>query len=76
MIESVDYKHQLRIARDTLRMNPAMVGVMGGMTIEEARAFLDKHNEAQRKVRNAINRARHEAYTSLGLKRTRNGNYE
>jgi hypothetical protein len=51
MVESIGYKHQLRIARDTLRMNPAMVGVMGGMTTEEAKAFLAKHNEAQRTER-------------------------
>jgi len=51
MIESIGYRHQLRIARATLRMNPAMVGVMGGMTIEEAKAFLAKHSEAQRTER-------------------------
>jgi Zn finger protein HypA/HybF involved in hydrogenase expression len=33
-------KHQLAIAKKTLRMPDAMVGVMGGMNKDEARAFL------------------------------------
>lgn len=33
---SVFDKHEHRIARDTLRMNPAMAGVMGGPTPEQA----------------------------------------
>lgn len=33
---SVFEKHQLKIARDTLKMSNSMVGVMGGMTKEKA----------------------------------------
>ena len=33
-------RHQLKIARDTLRMADAMVPVMGGMTKDEARAIV------------------------------------
>ncbi len=33
-------KHQLRIARRTLTMAPAMVAVFGGPTIEEAREII------------------------------------
>jgi UDP-N-acetylglucosamine transferase subunit ALG13 len=33
-------QHQQRIAKATLRMNPAMVGVMGGPSIEEAKKIL------------------------------------
>jgi hypothetical protein len=37
---SVPDKHQLRIARDTLRLSDAMAGVMGGMSKDEARAVI------------------------------------
>jgi hypothetical protein len=33
---SVFDQHRLKIARKTLAMNPKMVAVLGGMTIEEA----------------------------------------
>jgi len=36
--------HQLQIAKRTINMNPAMASVMGGMSIDEAKAILDKHN--------------------------------
>jgi hypothetical protein len=39
---SVPEKHQEKIALKTLKMPDAMVGVMGGMTKEEAREFLKK----------------------------------
>ena len=39
-MEDVGYKHQLKIARDTLKVNPAMIPVMGGMTLAEAEAFV------------------------------------
>jgi hypothetical protein len=39
---TVAWKHQLRIALDTLKMSPAMAGVMGGMSIAEAKAFLKR----------------------------------
>lgn len=35
-------KHQLKIAKDTLKMAPAMVGVMGGMTRKEAKEIIKK----------------------------------
>lgn len=37
---SVAEKHQLKIARATLKMNAPMVGVMGGMSKEEARKII------------------------------------
>lgn len=39
---SVPEQHQLKIARDTLKMNDVMVNVMGGMTKAEARAIILK----------------------------------
>ena len=39
---SVARKHQLRIARDTLRMPNAIAKIMGGMTKEEARKILNE----------------------------------
>lgn len=33
-------KHQLKIAKDTLRMSDVGARIMGGMSKEEARAFL------------------------------------
>ena len=37
---SIPEQHQLRIARDTLRMNDVMARIMGGMTKDEARAIV------------------------------------
>jgi hypothetical protein len=37
---SVPDKHMLRIAKDTLKMNPAMVAVAGGPSIEEAKKII------------------------------------
>jgi hypothetical protein len=39
---SVPEKHQLKIAYDTLKMTDPMVGVMGGMTKEEAREVIKR----------------------------------
>jgi hypothetical protein len=39
-------QHQLRIARQTVRMHPAMIGVMGGMSLVEALNFLRVHGNA------------------------------
>lgn len=36
-------EHQIAIARRTLEMNDIGVSIMGGMTIDEARAVLKKH---------------------------------
>lgn len=33
-------KHQLKIAKDTLRLNDVGVSVLGGMTKEQARSYL------------------------------------
>lgn len=33
-------KHQLKIAKDTLKMNNAMLGVMGGMSKEQAKKVI------------------------------------
>lgn len=39
---TIPEKHQLKIARNTLRMNPAMVAVMGGPNVAEAKAIILK----------------------------------
>ena len=39
---SVPEQHQLKIAYKTLKMNPAMIGVMGGMSREEAVEVIKK----------------------------------
>lgn len=39
----VPTKHQLKIARDTVKMNPSMRGVMGGMSYDKAMQVLAKH---------------------------------
>ena len=39
---SVFEQHQLKIAKDTLKMNPIMAKIMGGMTIEEAKVIIKK----------------------------------
>ena len=35
--------HQLQVAKKTLTMNPIMVEVLGGMTIEEAKKIVEKY---------------------------------
>lgn len=40
---TVPEQHQIKIAKQTLKMPDAMVGVMGGMTKEEAREILRRH---------------------------------
>jgi len=39
---SVFDKHQLKIARDTLKMNDVMAKILGGMTKEEAREVIKR----------------------------------
>lgn len=39
---STPEKHQLKIAKQTLKMNDTFANIMGGMTKEEAREFLKK----------------------------------
>jgi hypothetical protein len=41
---NVFQKHQLAIAKKTLKMSDAMVGVMGGMTKSEARDIIKRIN--------------------------------
>ena len=38
-------KNQLKIARDTMRMSDAGAFILGGMTKDEARALLKKHQQ-------------------------------
>ncbi len=38
-------RHQITIAKSTLKMPDAILGVMGGMTKEEARKILLKYGE-------------------------------
>lgn len=37
-------KHQINVARKTLNTPDAIVNILGGITKEEARAILRKHN--------------------------------
>jgi hypothetical protein len=39
---TIPEKHQLKVARDTLRMNDVMARVMGGMTKAEARQVIER----------------------------------
>lgn len=51
MALTIPEKHQLKIARKTLKMPDAMVGVMGGMTKAEARTivrYLTRKQKARR----------------------------
>lgn len=45
---TIPEKHQYKIARDTLRMPQPMVGVMGGMTKEQAREVLSNLRKANK----------------------------
>jgi hypothetical protein len=47
---SVPERHQLRIAKQTLKMAPAMIGVMGGPSIEEARKIIERLAPRKRAV--------------------------
>lgn len=38
-------KHQLAIAKKTLKMTPVMAKIMGGMTYEEAKKIVEKHKK-------------------------------
>ena len=40
---SIFDKHQLKIAKDTLRMSDAGANIIGGMTKQEAKEFLYDH---------------------------------
>ncbi len=47
--KDIPYEHQLSIAKKTLKMPDAMVGVMGGMSKKEAQEFMRKHNAKETK---------------------------
>jgi hypothetical protein len=49
---TVPAQHQLEIARRTLLMPDAMVGVMGGPTKDEARAFLRSIGWSDKRIQN------------------------
>jgi hypothetical protein len=49
---SVFDKHQLKIAKATLNMSDVGVLIMGGMTKEEARAFLASMGWSKEKIAN------------------------
>lgn len=55
----VPMSHHLKVARDTLKMHPAMLGVMGGPSKREASNFLRKHGSAADKK--AVRQARSES---------------
>jgi hypothetical protein len=54
----VPERHQLKIARDTLRMSPAMAKVMGGMTIAKAREVFKSLMAKARGTKNPKRRRR------------------
>ena len=39
---SIPEKHQLKVARDTLKMHDAAVGIMGGPSKAEAREIIER----------------------------------
>lgn len=39
---TVPERHQLKVARDTLRMNDVFARIMGGMTKQEARNIVER----------------------------------
>lgn len=48
---SVPEKHQLKIAKSTLRMSDVGAEIMGGMTKHEAREFLKKIGWSDARIR-------------------------
>jgi len=46
---SVPERHQLKIARDILKMNDVFVKIMGGMTKDEARATIARLTDEKEK---------------------------
>ena len=53
---NVFQKHQLKIAKDTLRMSDAGASIMGGMTKNEARKFLQSIGWNDRRITNFENK--------------------
>ena len=50
--DDVFFKHQVNIAKKTLKMNDVGVSIMGGMTKEEAREILRKAGWSDSKIKN------------------------
>lgn len=48
-MEDIPLKHQLKIARQTLKLSDVGARILGGMTKEEARMLLQKHARIQKK---------------------------
>ncbi|KKN35472.1 hypothetical protein LCGC14_0783240 [marine sediment metagenome] len=44
---TIPEKHQIKIAKSTLKMSDVGAMIMGGMTKDEARKILTKHNIKQ-----------------------------
>lgn len=53
---SVFDKHQLKIAKDTLKLSDVGARIMGGMTKEEAREFLSRMGWTQEKINSLENK--------------------
>ena len=49
-MQTVADKHQLKIAKDTLRMSDAGAFIMGGMTKEQAREVLRKQGWSEDRI--------------------------
>ena len=48
MAEDVFYRHQLKIARATIKLSEVGARIMGGMTMAEAEEFMAKHKSRVR----------------------------
>jgi len=48
---TVPERHQLKIAKDTLKMNNTMARIMGGPSVREARKTVERLNAKMRKCR-------------------------
>jgi hypothetical protein len=51
LIDSVPEKHQLKIAKDTLKMSDAGARIMGGMTKKEAKEFLKSKGYSEKQIK-------------------------
>jgi hypothetical protein len=46
-MNDVPLRHQMKVARDTLKMTDEGVSILGGMTKDEARRLLQKHTKTR-----------------------------
>lgn len=51
LIDSVPQKHQLKIAKDTLKMSDAGARIMGGMSKKEAIEFLKSKGYSDKQIK-------------------------